>query len=197
MKTIAATFAAGLTGGSLAAGRGGPGALLLALLAGTVCSSALGQQAATGPVDPRVVAGSAAFARHGNDFTITTSRVAIINYSSFNVGAQDSVRFVQPDAQSRVLNRITNMMPTTIQGRVSANGQVYWINPAGVTFTPTATINVGQFFAAAGALSDKDFLAGVNNFTGLKGKVENYGSITAGEPVGACGRRGGGGWCGE
>lgn len=180
MKTIAATFAAGLSGGSLAAGRGGPGALLLALLAGTVCSSALGQQAATGPVDPRVVAGSAAFARHGNDFTITTSRVAIINYSSFNVGAQDSVRFVQPDAQSRVLNRITNMMPTTIQGRVSANGQVYWINPAGVTFTPTATINVGQFFAAAGALSDKDFLAGVNNFTGLKGKVENYGSITAG-----------------
>ncbi len=180
MKTIAATFAAGLTGGSLAAARGGPGALLLALLAGTVCSSALGQPAATGPVDARVVAGSAAFARHGNDFTITTSRVAIINYSSFNVGVQDSVRFVQPDAQSRVLNRITNMMPTTIQGRVSANGQVYWINPAGVTFTPTATINVGQFFAAAGALSDKDFLAGVNNFTGLKGKVENYGSITAG-----------------
>lgn len=160
--------------------------VLLAALAGSVFSAmtagtALGQNTLiTGPVDPRVVSGQAAFSRQGNNFTITTSRLAIINYTSFNVGSQDTVRFVQPDAQSRVLNRITGMMPTTIEGRIDANGRVYWINPAGVTFGQGAVVNVGQFFAAAGQMADRDFITGLDRVTNMNGVVNNKGTINAG-----------------
>lgn len=160
--------------------------VLLAALAGSVFSAmtagtALGQNTLiTGPVDPRVVSGQAAFSRQGNNFTITTSRLAIINYTSFNVGSQDTVRFIQPDAQSRVLNRITGMMPTTIEGRIDANGRVYWINPAGVTFGQGAVVNVGQFFAAAGQMADRDFITGLDRVTNMNGVVNNKGTINAG-----------------
>nr|MCU0688451.1 filamentous hemagglutinin N-terminal domain-containing protein [Phycisphaerales bacterium] len=136
-QTVASVVAGGVgskASASQAGGAGGRGgaigrAMLLAALAGSVFGTqrVLAQQnMITGPVDPRVVVGNAAFARQGNNLTITTSRLAIINYSSFNVGAGEYVRFVQPDASSRVMNRITGAEPTRIEGRIDANGRVYW-----------------------------------------------------------------------
>jgi filamentous hemagglutinin family protein len=186
-QTVASVVAGGVgSRASVAKANGRCGAIgramLLAALAGSVFGTqrVLAQQnMITGPVDPRVVVGNAAFARQGNNLTITTSRLAIINYSSFNVGANEYVRFVQPDASSRVMNRITGAEPTRIEGRIDANGRVYWINPAGVTFGQGAVVNVGQFFAAAGTMTDRDFVAGLDRVAGT-GRIENNGTITAG-----------------
>jgi filamentous hemagglutinin family protein len=145
---------------------------LVALLAG----SAAGE-----PQGERVVAGEASFARHGRSTTITAGRDAIIEYRSFDIGASESVRFVQPDAGSRVLNRVLGGSPTLIAGSLSANGQVYVVNEAGVYFGSTAVVNVGALHAAAGTITNADFLRGVDRFTSLRGDVRNEGAIDAGE----------------
>ncbi len=132
---------------------------------------------AQGPVNPRVTHGNATFEKVGNNWVIRTSQKTIVSYSSFDIAHQQWVRFIQPGADSRVLNRIDGAAPTRIDGTLLANGRVYFVNPAGVIFGNGAVINCGSFAAAAGQLSDQDFLAGRDHFTNLTGNVENRGRI--------------------
>ncbi|MFO0830590.1 MAG: filamentous hemagglutinin N-terminal domain-containing protein [Phycisphaerales bacterium] len=147
---------------------------LLAAAAGTVLSSA----ALAGPENAQVVRGDVRIERNGPNTVIRAGDRSIINYSSFNIGAGETVRFIQPDAMSRVLNRIQGASPTRIDGSLLANGRVYIVNPAGVVFGQNAVVNVGGLFAAAGAMTDRDFLRGVDRVTGMRGAVVNDGRIT-------------------
>lgn len=144
---------------------------VLSLLAGPVLA---------GPEGEQVVRGNATFSRNGDLTTIHAGHNSIINYNSFNIAGHETVRFVQPDASSRVLNRINGVAPSIIDGSLLANGNVYIVNPAGVMFGKDAIVNVGGIFAAAGHLSDENFLAGVNHFQNVQGAVTNDGAIDAG-----------------
>lgn len=148
-----------------------------------VCAGSLlglAAEAAVGaPKGERVVRGRAEFARNGSVTTITTGKKAIINYQSFNIGSGETVQFVQPDGKSRVLNRISGADPTRIDGALLANGRVYIVNPAGVVFGAGSVVNVGAIHAAAGNITDDDFLRGIDRFTGGTGEVLNQGMITA------------------
>ncbi|MDF9832736.1 filamentous hemagglutinin family protein [Ereboglobus sp. PH5-5] len=126
-----------------------------------------------------VVSGEASFDYNGNKTTITASNNAIIEYPKFNIDRNETVQFVQPTDTSRVLNRITGGDPSSILGSLQANGIVYFVNPAGIYFGQHATIDVGQFYAAAGNLSNANFLAGRDNFERLSGQVHNEGVINA------------------
>ena len=150
------------------------------LLSLAVLALVLGQAALAGPVGEEVVHGTARFAREGALTTIHAGDKAIIQYQSFDVASAETVRFVQPGALARVLNRISGAAPTQIDGALQANGIVYFVNPAGVRFGPSAIVDVGQIVAAAGNLSNADFLNGVNHFTDLSGEVVNWGTISAG-----------------
>lgn len=130
-----------------------------------------------GVAGEQVAAGQARFVRFGNNVTITAANNTIINYNSFNIRPGESVNFVQPDALARVLNRINSSEPSRIDGSLSANGRVYIVNPAGVYFGAGAVINTGSIYAAAGNLSNADFLRNINRFTGVQGKVVNEGTI--------------------
>ncbi len=145
--------------------------------------------ALAGPRGEQVVHGSAVFNRRGNNTTITTSQRAIINYESFNLNRAESVRFIQPNASASVLNRITNGMPTSMDGSIFANGNVYFVNPAGIYFGRNAVINVGGIYAAAGSITNEDFLSNVNRFTDLSGEVINRGQINAVSGAHLVGRR--------
>ncbi len=136
-----------------------------------------------GPDDPQVIRGSASFQRSGNFTTITVTDNAIINYRQFNIAGSETVRFIQPGVDARVLNRITGAMPTRIDGTLLANGRVYLVNPSGVFFGKNSTVNVGTLIAAAGHMSNRDFLGGVTRFTNMQGEVRNEGIIRAGEVV--------------
>ena len=114
-----------------------------------------------------------------NQTNITASHNSIINYNNFDVASHEAVNFIQPGASARVLNRVMANNPSLIAGQINANGIVYLTNPAGVIFGQGATVNAGQFFAAAGNLSDADFLADINRFTDLSGDVTNSGLINA------------------
>ncbi|CAN5806579.1 hypothetical protein BH11PLA1_BH11PLA1_17810 [soil metagenome] len=144
--------------------------IALFALAGTALAAPRGAQVASGNVQIESWRGNT---------SIQASNNAVINYSSFNIGRRETVTFIQPDATSRVLNRINGDSPTMIAGRLNANGQVYLINRAGIFFAGSAVVNAGNIFAAAGNLSDADFNAGLNNITDTGGAVVNDGHITA------------------
>lgn len=110
---------------------------------------------------------------------ITAPDNAIIDYSSFNVGAGETVNFIQPSATARVLNRINGNTPSQIDGNLNANGILYFVNPAGVTFGPNSVVNAAGIFAAAGSMADADFLGNNDFFTGVTGDITNHGIIRA------------------
>lgn len=181
---------AGIAGGVFGRGRvrralRHRGVVPIAVTAAAVLTPA----AVAGPEGETVVYGWAEFYRDGVWTTITVSDLAIIDYSSFNIESWEMVRFIQPDGTSRVLNRIDSAMPTYINGQLMANGQVFFVNPAGIYFGQGAVVDVGGIYAAAGQMSNADFLAGNNNFTGLSGPVVNHGTIRAEGSVGMVGRR--------
>ncbi len=160
------------------------GLITAGVLAGVVSVPAI-----AGPQGEQVVHGTARFERAGNSTTITTSDRAIINYDSFNLNRNESVRFIQPGSESRVLNRIQSAMPTSIDGSIFANGNVYFVNRAGIYFGPNAVVNVGGIYAAAGSITNQDFLNNVNRFTDLSGEVVNRGVINASREAHLVGQR--------
>lgn len=167
------------TGGSLQA-------RVLARLAGSVfaCGSGVAALLSAAPALAQpsggtVVSGTATIQQSGGTTTITTGHQTIINWGSFNIPTSYTVQFIQPGSTSTVLNRVTNPDPTYIHGTLLANGRVFIVNPAGVIFGANAFVNVGQLYAAAGHISDKDFLAGNLRFSGLRGSVENHGALNA------------------
>lgn len=141
-----------------------------------------------GPEGAKVRHGEASLTRRGDTTVIRASDRAIIDYRSFDIARHETVRFVQPSADARVLNRIQGSDPTRIDGTLTANGRVYIVNPAGVYFGDGALVNVGSIYAAAANLSNADFLNNVDRFTGARGEVINRGTITA-HRVALVGRR--------
>lgn len=135
-----------------------------------------------GPIGEQVVAGQATVSRSGNGTVITqTGECAAINWQNFNIGVNESVRFAQPSAASVTLNRVLGQNPTEILGALSANGQVFLLNPNGVLFGRGAQVSVGGLVASTLGLSDGDFMAGRYRFVkeGTAGEVRNAGEISA------------------
>ncbi|MFX7973163.1 filamentous hemagglutinin N-terminal domain-containing protein, partial [Acinetobacter baumannii] len=71
--------------------------------------------------------------------------------------------------------------PSQIFGRLSANGQVFLTNAAGVYFSPTAQVDVGALVATTGSLGTDDFMAGRWTFhrAGSTASVVNEGRLNA------------------
>ncbi|MEE8508600.1 MAG: filamentous hemagglutinin N-terminal domain-containing protein, partial [Myxococcota bacterium] len=135
--------------------------------------------ALAGPSGERVVSGQAQIERQGDHTESQVGHRSILEWQSFDIGQNESVQFLQPGSSSRVLNRIGNSDPTYIDGLLSANGQVYIANPYGVYFGGNAVVDVARLVAAAGSISNQDFLLGDDHFTDLQGRVENRGRIQA------------------
>ncbi|HSO07064.1 MAG TPA: MBG domain-containing protein [Pelomicrobium sp.] len=140
-------------------------------------------QAPALPTGGQVTAGRAAISQSGAQMTIRQATPkAAIDWQAFGIGAGESVQFVQPGASAIALNRVLGQDPSVILGRLSANGQVFLLNPNGVLFGSGAQVNVGGIVASTLSLSNDDFMAGSYRFTGASGgTVVNQGTITAAE----------------
>jgi filamentous hemagglutinin family protein len=131
------------------------------------------------PVAPTVAAGQASFNQQGKLFSITNTPNTIINWQSFSVANDEVTRFIQQNADSKVLNRISGQDPSQILGALQSNGKVFLINPNGVLFGKDARVDVGGLVASTLNISNTDFLAGRNNFSGAAtGKISNEGRLT-------------------
>jgi filamentous hemagglutinin family protein len=133
------------------------------------------------PTGGVVSAGQATIAQTPGQMTITqtTSKVAI-NWQSFGIGAGQSVQFVQPGQQAIALNRVVGADPSVIMGSLSANGQVFLVNPNGIMFGLGSSVNVGGLVASTLNTTDADFMAGRYRFSGPStAEVVNQGALRA------------------
>ncbi|MFC4705659.1 filamentous hemagglutinin N-terminal domain-containing protein [Paraburkholderia caffeinitolerans] len=134
------------------------------------------------PTGAQVVAGGVTVSSpSASQMNITQSTPnAIVNWNTFSIGAGEAVNIAQPSVSSALLNRVVGNNPSDIAGRLSANGRVFLVNPAGVIFAPGSSVNVGSLVASTLGISNADFLAGNFHFIGkAPGAVVNAGSITA------------------
>ncbi|HET9680249.1 MAG TPA: filamentous hemagglutinin N-terminal domain-containing protein, partial [Gammaproteobacteria bacterium] len=135
------------------------------------------------PTGGTVVEGDADINPQGNGTVINqTSQRAIIDWETFNIGVDEYVLFNQPGSSAVILNRVIGGDPSTILGNLTANGQVFLVNPNGVFFGESAMLDVGGLLATTLDISNADFMAGNYAFekTGSShGEVINAGQITA------------------
>ena len=141
-----------------------PRRLVLALAACSLFGTAA-QAVPTLPTGLQVAQGQASAVTKGNQLTITNSNGAILNWSSFSIGAANAVNFVQPSSTSQVLNRVTGNDPSQILGSLSSNGRVWLLNPNGVLFGQGAQVNVAGLVTSTLNLNDQDWTAGRYLFT--------------------------------
>ena len=141
------------------------------------------------PSTGNVVTGTASIGQAGKVTTITqTTKGAIIDWGSFSIGTGYGVTFDQQfGASSVTLNRVVGTPSVSIiNGTLTSNGNVFIINPAGITFGSGAQVNVGGLVASTLAISNADFLAGVSSgqyrfsASGSEaGAIFNSGQLTA------------------
>ena len=118
-----------------------------------------------GPRGEEVVVGQATVNHVGaNTLLNQHSERAAINWQTFDIDAAEAVRFAQPSTGSITSNRVLSQNPTAIEGQLSANGQVFILNPNGVLFGRGAQVNLGGLAASTLSLSNDDFRAGHNPF---------------------------------
>lgn len=127
--------------------------------------------------------GRAEFQHQGKEMVIHASDQAILNFKAFEIQRDETVRFQMRKDSHRVLNRIDSRCPSHIDGKLTSNGIVYLLNPAGVMFGPHSVVNVASLIVAAAHLSDADFLKGRDHFHSICGNVEVLGHLSGHEVV--------------
>ena len=137
-----------------------------------------------GPAGGTVVGGSATIAGDGTGSVAVTqsSQNAIINWSTFNIGAGETVTFNQLSSSSIALNRVTGPGASLINGTLTANGRVFIINGDGVLIGRGATISAAGFLATTNDIRNEDFMAGRYNFSipgNPNASIVDLGHITA------------------
>jgi trimeric autotransporter adhesin len=131
-----------------------------------------------------IISGSAIFSRPDANTTIITqsSDKLIINFDSFSIGSNETVRFIQPSASSIALNRVLGGSASNILGQLSANGSIFLVNAGGIFIAPTAAIDVSSVIATTLDIANQDFLNNTFQFSKVAGssfgKVISEGEIS-------------------
>ncbi|MBO1326509.1 filamentous hemagglutinin N-terminal domain-containing protein [Acetobacter sp. TBRC 12305] len=108
----------------------------------------------------------------GSTATLTVNQTApnaIVNWSSFDVGAKASVNFVQPSSTAMILNRVTGDKTSNIAGSISANGVFILENPSGAILYNGANISAQSVIITPSHIDDTDFENGVLSFSSPTG----------------------------
>jgi filamentous hemagglutinin family protein len=153
------------------------GVLTLGLAAGIT-----GRPALAGPAGGTVVQGGATIQSAGTHTEITqTTQQALINWQNFSIGSSESVNFTQPNSRAVAVNRVTSQLPSDIQGQLTANGQVWIMNPNGIMISRNATVKVGGLVTTTARLSDEQFARGDYSFGDAPAgsKIVSAGNVTA------------------
>ena len=125
-----------------------------------VSALALAQPAQANPTGGTVVSGSASIIAQNAQSTLVqqNSQKAVITWQSLNLAAGQNLTFLQPNSSAIALNRVLSNSASVINGTLSANGQVWVINPNGVVFGQGASVNVAGLLATTSNIADADFL---------------------------------------
>ncbi|ORJ34666.1 adhesin, partial [Haemophilus influenzae] len=156
-------------------------AILLSLGVTSIPQSVL----ASGLQGMDVVHGTATMQVDGNKTIIRNSVDAIINWKQFNINQNEMVQFLQENNNSAVFNRVTSNQISQLKGILDSNGQVFLINPNGITIGKDAIINTNGFTASTLDISNENIKARNFTFEQTKDKalaeIVNHGLITVGK----------------
>ncbi len=121
----------------------------------------------------------------GNSMVINqVADKATLHWQSFNIGAGASVEFKQPTSSSVALNRIFDAAPSQVNGKLTANGQVYLINQNGILFGTGAQVNTQSLIASTLEIDDRVYqeIGFVNAINDAGGALPAFDSL--GRPMG-------------
>ena len=157
--------------------------IILALALGVGVWSCSGTSMAIQAGDATSLSAGVAIADVANGVNIESSKLNnVINWSSYNVAGNQTVQY---DANN-YLNLIGGNNPSQIDGKIVGGGNIYLINPNGVIFGATSSVNVGNLYVSTRAISGNDWATYVDTTTGVLknttavGKdIINLGTITA------------------
>src|SRR5690606_6197611 len=80
-----------------------------------------------------------------------------------------------PNSSSSILNRVTGGYKSYIDGTLTSNGNVFLVNPAGISISSTANITVGSLTASTLNISDQNYLN--NTFVFERGEGDDPAGI--------------------
>ena len=158
------------------------------LTAGVLLALALGGTGYAMPAGGQIQSGQGAIALNGKTMTVTqNSGKMAVDWTQFNIARDEAVKFAQPGRDAVALNRITGGQKSVIDGALSANGNLLLVNPNGVVFGKTATVDVGSLVASTAQLNDpfmKSFAGSTANLNltigeGNTSTILNEGTIAA------------------
>ena len=127
------------------------------------------------PEGSEATSGGGTFSTQGTTMTFTAPDGSVFRHNAFNVANGETVKFVQPSANARVLNRIDASSSSTINGRVEANGKLYFAAPGGLIFGEGSVIQARHLQAVAGSVNESNW----DQTPQFEGTIENRGSIAA------------------
>jgi len=147
---------------------------LKSLAAAFVLAIYLTMQVHANPTGPTLVSGSALISNpSANVMQVVNTPGTIIDWNAFSIADGETTRFVQLNAASAVLNRVTGNNPSSILGRLESNGRVFLVNPNGIVFGGSSVVDVAGLIASTRDISNENFQAGNYRFEGFgSGSVE-------------------------
>ena len=137
------------------------------------------------PQGGQVVAGTGSIGTPGGDqMNITGSGNVAIDWNSFNVAQGESGKF---SGMQAVLNYVTGNTKSEIFGNISGSGvHVFLVNPNGILFGATASVNVGELTASTRTIDNRKSFDGTAFSTlsleaaqKVRGDIINLGELTA------------------
>ena len=143
---------------------------------------------------------------------VLNGKKGIIEWDSFSVGSKAAVNFSSLQGKGWLaLNKVVKANPSEIYGAINGqDGTVFLINPNGITFGETASVDVGSFVASTMGVTEKDNkfifskdsnskaitinegakIAARDGYVAIFApKIENYGTITARDVAMASGKQ--------
>ena len=160
-----------------------------ALLAGVAGAFLIPQVAAAAPTGGEVVFGGATIPPTSSDMNITSSNPNnVITWRDYSIAQGERVRYDNGAKTNNYLNIVTGANTSNINGTIEGGKDVYIVNPNGVIFGKTASVNVGNLYVS----TQEESTLNQEAFTGSgasplsttvtdvgKADVVNMGSITA------------------
>ena len=137
-------------------------------------------QNVTLPTGGQFVSGSGNITPSGSIMDIVQNgQNAVIKWQDFSIGGNATVNFSKDGGGNfNVLNYVNAGPVSEIYGTINANnGNVFIVNPAGVTIGKSAQINVGSLYVSNQKLND----GALSTFDGNVYTLKSQGEITAGE----------------
>src|SRR6266481_462722 len=135
---------------------------LMVLFSGMVLLGG-GGVALAGPTGGQITGGTGSISQTGPTTNVDqTSNVLNINWQDFAIG----------------INRVIGGVPSQLAGALNANGRVFILNSAGITFTGTSHVNVGALLATTAMTVNGDPTKAASYSGSGYGSVVNQGDIT-------------------